>query len=60
MIKYGLIADADFYQWIADHAQALLTLDTDILTEAIARSCQAKADIVSQDEKEAGIRAIPI
>ena len=58
VIKHGLIADAHFYQWLADNMQQLTALDASVLTKSIARSCQIKSHIVSQDEKESGIRAI--
>lgn len=58
VIKYGLIADSDFYQWIEDRFSSLMTLDQNAIAEAIVRSCQNKADVVSQDEKEKGLRAI--
>ncbi|MBX2808092.1 MAG: 3-dehydroquinate synthase [Cellvibrionaceae bacterium] len=58
VIKYGLIVDQPFYHWLEANMAQLLALVPHFLTEAIARSCQAKADIVSQDEKESGIRAI--
>lgn len=58
VIKYGLINDLEFYQWLEKNMKALLALDEPTLIESIFRSCQNKADIVSQDEKESGIRAI--
>ena len=58
VIKYGLISDLAFYQWLETHLPALLSLDSVLVTEAIARSCQNKADIVAQDEREGGVRAI--
>jgi 3-dehydroquinate synthase len=58
VIKYGPIADSDFLGWIEDHLDALLRRDPAALTHAIARSCEIKADVVGQDEKEGGLRAI--
>ena len=58
VIKYGLIADKPFYNWIEQNIDALMSLDQASIVEAIARSCQNKADVVSQDEREGGIRAI--
>ncbi|MFT6387404.1 MAG: 3-dehydroquinate synthase [Cellvibrionaceae bacterium] len=58
VVKYGLINDSGFYQWLEDSIGALLVLDETVLAETIFRSCQNKADVVSQDEKENGIRAI--
>lgn len=57
IIKYGLIRDADFFQWQEDHIDALMHRDPDILATAIERSCQNKADVVKADELEAGLRA---
>lgn len=58
VVKYGLINDDEFYRWLEKNMQGLLELDEAIVVEAILRSCQNKADVVSQDEKENGIRAI--
>lgn len=58
VIKYGLICDADFFAWLEEEMQDLMALNTDKITEAIYRSCLAKANVVAQDEKEGGIRAI--
>ncbi len=58
VIKYGLIADADFFEWLEANIEKLLHLDSDALIYAIERSCQLKADVVAADEREGGIRAI--
>lgn len=58
VIKYGPIADADFLAWIEDQLDALLSRDKDALAYAIRRSCEIKADVVGQDEREQGLRAI--
>ncbi len=58
VIKYGLIADEPFYCWIENNIEGLLRLDPQLITEAIARSCQNKADVVSRDEREGGLRSI--
>lgn len=58
VIKYGLICDAEFYQWLDENASALLARDESVLAEAIYRSCLNKAQVVAEDEKESGIRAI--
>lgn len=57
VIKYGLICDAPFLSWLEVHVDALRTLDSEALGEAIARSCAAKARVVGADEREMGIRA---
>ncbi|TXD96339.1 3-dehydroquinate synthase [Psychrobacter frigidicola] len=58
VIKYALIMDVDFLTWLEQNLPAMLALDLAILGEAVKRCCQYKADIVAQDERESGIRAI--
>jgi len=58
VIKYGLIADAGFLEWIETNLEALLRLDGAALTHAIRRSCRIKAEIVAEDEREHGRRAL--
>ncbi len=58
VIKYGLIIDAPFFDWCEENAQALRALDPEAVTYAIQRSCELKAHVVSQDERESGLRAI--
>ena len=58
VIKYGLICDAAFLDWLEMNMDTLLARDADILAYAIERSCQIKADIVAADEKEQGQRAL--
>ncbi|MET0517709.1 MAG: 3-dehydroquinate synthase, partial [Burkholderiaceae bacterium] len=58
VIKYGPIADAAFLDWIEAHLDALLARDKAALAYAVKRSCEIKAWVVSQDEREAGLRAI--
>src|SRR5690554_3782485 len=58
VIKYGLIADAEFFTWLEENIDALNNRDTQALSYAIRRSCEIKADVVAQDEFEGGIRAI--
>jgi 3-dehydroquinate synthase len=58
VIKYGPIADADFLSWLEANMDALLARDRSALKHAIQRSCEIKAWVVGQDEKESGIRAI--
>ncbi|TFW35741.1 3-dehydroquinate synthase [Pseudomonas putida] len=57
VIKYGLIRDKPFLAWLEDNMQALRALDSAALTEAIRRSCAAKAAVVGADERESGVRA---
>ena len=58
VIKYGLICDSDFFDWLEQNYQAILARDTEALIYTLERSCQNKAHVVSQDERESGIRAI--
>ena len=58
VIKYGPIADASFLDWIEEHLDALLRREVDALAHAVQRSCEIKALVVGQDEREAGLRAI--
>jgi 3-dehydroquinate synthase len=58
VIKYGCIRDADFLAWLEESLDALLARDPDALTHAIGRSCEIKAEVVSEDEREGGVRAI--
>jgi len=58
VIKYGPIADEAFLAWIEEHLDALLAREPQALAYAIRRSCEIKADVVGQDEKEGGLRAI--
>ncbi len=58
VIKYGIIYDEAFFVWLEQHMDDLYALDEQALTYAIARCCQIKAEVVAQDEKEAGIRAL--
>lgn len=53
IIKYGMLADAGFFRWLEQNMPRLLALDADALTHAIQRSCELKAGIVAQDEREA-------
>ena len=57
VIKYGLICDKPFLEWLEDNMQALRGLDPAALTQAISRSCAAKAAVVGADERESGVRA---
>jgi len=58
VIKYGPIADMQFLDWIDEHLNALMARDPQALAHAVKRSCEIKAWVVSQDEREGGIRAI--
>lgn len=58
VIKYGLIRDADFFDWLETNMPALMALDTAVASYAIYRSCQNKAEVVVADEHEQGERAL--
>jgi len=58
IIKYGLIRDEEFFIWLENNIVGLIERDGDCLIHAIERSCRNKAEVVSADERESGIRAI--
>jgi 3-dehydroquinate synthase len=58
VVKYGLIRDYDFFEWLELKAKEMLAGDVDLLQEAIIRSCQTKADVVIADERESGVRGL--
>jgi 3-dehydroquinate synthase len=58
VIKYGLIRDADFFDWLETNMASLMQLNEQVLSYAIYRSCQNKADVVAKDEHEQGDRAL--
>jgi len=58
VIKYGLIWDKDFFEYLEKYIDNLKNLDFEHLENIIFRSCEIKAKVVSEDEKESGIRAI--
>jgi 3-dehydroquinate synthase len=58
IIKYGPIADLQFLDWIEVNLDALMARDVGALAHAVRRSCEIKAWVVGQDERESGLRAI--
>ncbi|MDQ6680071.1 MAG: 3-dehydroquinate synthase [Pseudomonadota bacterium] len=58
VIKYGVISDDAFLDWIDSHLADLLSCDTPAMVHAVRRSCEIKAAIVGADEREAGLRAV--
>lgn len=58
VIKYGLIRDADFFNWIESNVEVIKNKDEAALRHIIMTSCAIKADVVSEDEREGGVRAI--
>lgn len=58
VIKYGIIEDARLFRQLEDHMEVLLNRDHELLGRVVARCCRIKADVVGEDEKESGRRAI--
>jgi len=58
VIKHGAICDIEFFNWLEQNMQALLDKEPAALAHAIQRSCEIKAGVVAEDEREAGRRAI--
>src|SRR4051812_12671595 len=58
VIKYGPIADMEFLAWIEKNLAGLMARDAKLLAHAVRRSCEIKASVVGQDERESGVRAI--
>jgi len=58
VIKYGVIWDEAFFRFIAENNEKILSLDGGTVAYVIRRSCEIKADVVSKDERESGLRAI--
>lgn len=58
VIKYGLIRDKEFFSWLEENIDLLINRDDKSLAYAIERSCINKAEVVAQDERESGLRAI--
>jgi 3-dehydroquinate synthase len=59
VVKYGVILDAPFFDWIEAHADDLLALEPEAIAHAVATSCRLKAHVVTRDEREeTGLRAV--
>lgn len=58
VIKYGLLGDRAFFEWLEANVAAVLTREPAALTQAVARSVEMKAEIVAEDEREQGRRAL--
>ena len=58
VIKYGLIADIEFLTWLEQNMDALMARDPKQIAVAVKKSCETKAWVVAEDEKEQGLRAI--
>ncbi len=57
VIKYGLIRDISFYEWLEENIELVIKRENEALTYIIERSCMNKAEVVAQDERESGVRA---
>ncbi len=58
VIKYGVINDPDFFEWLEHNIDAVMELDQSAVEYTIEQSCRNKASIVEQDERESGVRAL--
>jgi 3-dehydroquinate synthase len=58
VIKHGAVLDAEFFDWIEANIEKLVARDPRSIAYAIQRSCEIKADVVRQDEREGGLRAV--
>ena len=58
VLKHGLIWDSSFVDWVDQNAEKLLALDSEALQYALYQGCKIKSMVVSQDERETGLRAI--
>lgn len=58
VVKYGIIYDEEFFDFLEQNRDRILSLEAEALLHIIARSCEIKAQVVSQDEKESGLRRI--
>ena len=58
VVKYGLILDPGFFVWLEENMSSLVRRDPNAMVYAVRRSCEIKAQVVSQDERETGARAL--
>lgn len=58
ILKYGIISDGELFAYLEKNSQAIKALDLEAIRHLIIRSCQIKAEVVSRDEKESGLRRI--
>jgi len=58
VLKYGVIYDLSFFDWLQENLPALLAREPEVTTHAIIESCRIKAEVVAADEREQGLRAI--
>ncbi|NKB33407.1 MAG: 3-dehydroquinate synthase [Pseudomonadales bacterium] len=58
VLKYGLINNEEFFDWLAANSESILNLEGESISNAVKICCMAKAELVAQDEKEVGVRAL--
>ena len=58
VIKHGLIRDESFVDWLEQNVERLRACDTEALAHAVRRCCEIKAEVVAEDERETGVRAL--
>ena len=58
VVKYGAIGDPDFFTWLETHVDGINARDETLIAQAVLRSCQHKAGVVTRDERETGERAL--
>ena len=58
VVKYGMIRDAAFFDYLEDHAVDIINLEPSAVAHIVDVSCRIKADVVAQDEREGGLRRI--
>ena len=58
VIKHGALGDREYFDWLELNIEGLLAMDAQCIAQTVKRSCEIKAEIVGQDEKEQGIRAL--
>lgn len=58
VIKHGALADLDYFDWVAANLEAILAGDTEVQITMVKGSCEIKARIVAEDERESGVRAL--
>ena len=58
VIKYGILGDKEFFEWLEGNIAAIKSADKQVLAQMIEKCCQCKADIVASDERESGVRAL--
>lgn len=58
VVKYGVISDEKFFEYLEENAGEILSRNVEVMTRIVKRCCEIKAEVVSADEKEAGLRRI--